>query len=193
MGLTPGSGTTLGVITSPGAGRAQDSPFSDELRHFLLHLLALQLFLQQQFKPSHRAIALGVLLVSLGRRERQKHLGDTSVWSWEEWRIGETDPRKDCCSVAQSCPTLCDPMDCSMPGFPSITISWSWLKLMSTGSVMPSNHLSFCHTPLHLPLIFPSIKVFPHESAPRIRWPKYWSFRFSISPSNEYSGLISFY
>ena len=98
MGLTPGSGTTLGAITSPGAGRAQDSPFSDELRHFLLHLLALQLFLQQQFKPSHRAIALGVLLVSLGRRERQEHLGDTSVWSWEEWRIGET-PEK---TVVQS-------------------------------------------------------------------------------------------
>ena len=81
MGLTPGSGTTVGAITSPGAGRAHDSPFPDELRHFLLHLLALQLFLQQQFKPSHRAIALGVLLVSLGGRERQERLGDTSVWS----------------------------------------------------------------------------------------------------------------
>ena len=74
----------------------------------------------------------------------------------------------------------------------SFTISWSLLKLMSVESVMPSNHLILCYPLLLLPSIFPSIRVFSNESALYIRWPKYWSFNFSISPSNEYSGLISF-
>ena len=74
----------------------------------------------------------------------------------------------------------------------SITNSQSSLKLMSIESVMPSNHLILCHPLLLLPSIFPSIRVFSSESALRIRWPKYWSFSFSISPSNKYSGLISF-
>ena len=74
----------------------------------------------------------------------------------------------------------------------SFTISWSLLKLISIESVMPSNHLIFCHPLLLLPSIFPSIRVFSNESVLHIRWPKYWSFSFSISPSNEYSGLISF-
>ena len=74
----------------------------------------------------------------------------------------------------------------------SITNSHSLLKLMSIVSVMPSNHLILCCTPLLPPSIFPSIKVFSNESALRLRWPKYWSFSFSITPSNEYSGLISF-
>ena len=74
----------------------------------------------------------------------------------------------------------------------SFTISQTLLKLMSIESVMPSNHLILCHPLLLLPLIFLSIRVFSKESALRIRWPKYWSFSFSISPSNVYSGLISF-
>ena len=74
----------------------------------------------------------------------------------------------------------------------SFTISQSLLKLMSIESVMPSNHLILCCPLLLLPSIFPSIKVFSKESAFLIRWPKYWSFSFSISPSNEYSGLISY-
>ena len=74
----------------------------------------------------------------------------------------------------------------------SFTISQSLLTLMSTELVMPSNHLVLCHPFLLLPSIFPSIRVFPHDSALCIRWPNYWSFSFSISPSNEYSGLISF-
>ena len=74
----------------------------------------------------------------------------------------------------------------------SITNSWSLLKLISTELVMPSNHLVLCHPLLLLPQIFPSIRVFSNESVLHIRWPKYWSFSFSISPSNEYSGLISF-
>ena len=73
----------------------------------------------------------------------------------------------------------------------SITNSWSLLKLMSTESVMPSNYLTLCQPLLLPPSIFPSIRVFSNESALRIRWPKYWSFNFHISPSNEYSGLIS--
>ena len=74
----------------------------------------------------------------------------------------------------------------------SITNSQTLLKLMSIEWVMPSNHLILCHPLLFLPSIFPSIRVFSDESALCIRWPKYWSFRFNISPSNEYSGLISF-
>ena len=73
----------------------------------------------------------------------------------------------------------------------SITNSWSLLKLMSIESVMPSNHLIFCRPLLLLPSIFPSIRVFSSESVLRIRWPKCWSFSFSISPSNVYTGLIS--
>ena len=79
-------------------------------------------------------------------------------------------------------------MDCSTPPSLSITNSWSLLKLMSIESVMPSNHLILCH-PLLLP---PSVRVFSNESVLSIRWPKYGSFNFSISPSNEYSGLILF-
>ena len=82
-------------------------------------------------------------------------------------------------------------MDYNMPGF-SITIFQSLLKLISIESVMPSNHLILCHPLLLLPPIFPSIRVFSNVSVLCIRWPKYWSFSFSISPSNEYSGLISF-
>ena len=74
----------------------------------------------------------------------------------------------------------------------SITNSQSLLKLMSTESVMPSNHLIFCYPLLLLLSIFPSIRVFSDESVLHIRWPKYWSFSFNISPSNEYAGLISF-
>ena len=74
----------------------------------------------------------------------------------------------------------------------SITNSWSLLKLMSIELAMPSNHLILCRPLLLLPSIFPNIRVFSNESVLRIRWPKFWSFSFSISPSNEYSGLISF-
>ena len=83
-------------------------------------------------------------------------------------------------------------MDCSTQASLSFTISQSLLKLISIESVMPSNHLILCHPLLILPSIFPSIRVFANESALHIRWPKYWHFRFSTSPSNEYSGLIFF-
>ena len=94
-------------------------------------------------------------------------------------------------SVPQSCLILCDHMDCSTPGFPVHHQLRSLLKLMSIESVMPSNHLNLCR-PLLLLSIFPSIRIFSDEPVLRIRWPKYWSFSFSISPFNEYSGLISF-
>ena len=107
----------------------------------------------------------------------------------------EEEPRGFCCCcfpVAQSCPTLCNPMNCSTPGFPVLHLSWSLLKLMSIELVMPSNHL-ILYCPLLLqPSIFPSIRVFSNESTLHIRWPKYWSFSFSNSPFNEYSGLTSF-
>ena len=95
-------------------------------------------------------------------------------------------------SVAQLCPTLCDPMNCSTPGRLSITNSRSSPKLMSMELVMPSNHLILCRPLLLPPSIFPSVRVFSNESALHIRWPKRWSFSFNISPSNEHSELISF-
>ena len=96
-------------------------------------------------------------------------------------------------SVTQSCPTLCHLMDCSRPGFPvNINNSQSLLKLMPIESVMLSNHLILCHPLILPPSIFPSIRVFSNESVLCMRWPKNCSFSFKISPSNEYSGLISF-
>ena len=95
-------------------------------------------------------------------------------------------------SVTQSCPTLCDPWTAARQASLSITNSWSLLKLMSIELEMPSNHLTFCHSLLLLPSVFPSIMVFSNESALHIKWLEYWSFSFSINPSNEYSGLISF-
>ena len=83
-------------------------------------------------------------------------------------------------------------MDCSAPGFLSITNSWRLLKLMSIMSMMPSNHLILCHPLLLLPSIFPSTRDFYNESVLHIRGPKYCNFSFSIHPSSEYSGLISF-
>ena len=95
-------------------------------------------------------------------------------------------------SVAQSCPTLCDPMDRSTPGLPVYRQPQSLLKLMSIESVMLSNHLILCYPLLLLPSIFPSSRVFSNESVLHTGSPKYWSFSFSISPSSEYLGLISF-
>ena len=98
---------------------------------------------------------------------------------------------KCCCSVAKSCLTLCDPMHHSPQASLSFTISRSLLKFIPTESVMLSNHLTLRCPLLLLPSIFPSIKVFSNESSLHIRWPKYWSFSFSISPSSQCSGLIS--
>ena len=94
-------------------------------------------------------------------------------------------------SVAQLCLTLCDPWTAAYQAFLSITNSQSLLKLMSIKSVMLSNHLILCRPLLLPPPIFPSIRVFSNDSVLLIRWPKYWSFSFTSSPSNEYSGLIA--
>ena len=94
------------------------------------------------------------------------------------------------CSLTESCPVLCDPMNCSRLGLLSFMISQNLLKLMSIESMMPSNHLILCRPLLFLPSIFPSIRIVFNESALCIRWPEYSSF--SISTSNEYSRLISF-
>ena len=94
-----------------------------------------------------------------------------------------------CCSVAKSYPTLCDSMDCSMPGFPVLHYL---LEFAQIHVHWISNHLILSCLLLLPPSIFPSIRVFSSELVLRIRWPKFWSFSFSISPSNEYSGLISF-
>ena len=95
-------------------------------------------------------------------------------------------------SVPQSCPTLMIPWTAAHQASLSITNSQSLLKLMSVELVMPSNHLVLCRPLLLLPSIFPGIRVFSNESVLCIRWPKYWSFSFSINPSYAYSGLISF-
>ena len=95
-------------------------------------------------------------------------------------------------SVTQLCPTLCDPMNHSMPGLPVHHQLRSSPKAMSIESVMPFNHLIFCRPLLLLPSIFPSNRVFFSASALCIRWSEYWRFSCSISPSSEYSGLISF-
>ena len=96
------------------------------------------------------------------------------------------------CPATKSCLILCDLMNCNHQASLSFTIFWSLIELVSIESVMPSNHLILHCALLLLPSIFPSINVFSSESILHIRWPKYWSFSFSISPSNEYSGLISF-
>ena len=96
------------------------------------------------------------------------------------------------CSVAQLCPVICDHQTTARQAFLPFTISQSLLKLMSIESVILSNHLILCSPLLLLPSIFPSIKVFSNESILHIRWPNYWNFSFSISPSNEYSGLSFF-
>ena len=95
-------------------------------------------------------------------------------------------------SVTQPCPTLCDPMNHSTPGLPVHHQLLEFTQIMSIESVMLSDHLILCHPLLLQPSIFPSIRVFSNESVLHIRWPNYWSFSFSISPSNVYSGLISF-
>ena len=104
------------------------------------------------------------------------------------WSVRFTIP----CSVTKSCLTLCNPMNCSMPGFSVLHHLPEFAQNHeSIESVMPSNHLTLCH-PLLLPSVLSCIRVFSNESVLRIRWPKYWSFSFSISPSCEYSGLIFF-
>ena len=101
-------------------------------------------------------------------------------------------PCFNCCSLTQSCPTLATPWTAAWQASLYFTISRGLLKFLSTELVILSNHHILCHPILHLLSIFPSIRVFSNELALHTRWPKYWRFSFSISPSSEYSGLISF-
>ena len=97
-----------------------------------------------------------------------------------------------CCSVAKSCPTLCNPINCSTPSFSVLHQLLDFAQTHVIESVMPSNHLILCHALLLLTHIFPSIRIISSESVLPLRWQKYWSFSFSITPSNEYSRLILF-
>ena len=114
---------------------------------------------------------------------------------WLEWPLSNSleiiNAGDQIRSVTQLCPTLCNPMDCSMPGFPVYHQLLELLKLMSFESVIPSNHLILCHPLLLLPFIFPSIRVFSSESALGIRWPGSWSFSFSISHSDVTTSSLS--
>ena len=108
------------------------------------------------------------------------------------WRIPWTEKLGSSVQLLSRVQLFATPWTATRQASLSITNSQSLLKLMSITSVMPSNHLIFCHPLLLPPSIFPSIRVFSNESTLCIRWPKYWNFSFSINPSNEYSGLISF-
>ena len=115
-----------------------------------------------------------------------------SCANWQMMKHWSWDYKRTCCSLAKPCPTLCDPRTTAHQASLSFMISLSLLTLMSIWSMIPSNHLTFCHLLFLLPSTFPSTRIFSSESALHIRWPKYWSFSFSSSPCNEYSGLISF-
>ena len=117
--------------------------------------------------------------------------GYTYYYPWEEFIPGFL-TSVDILLFSQSCPTLCNPWTIALQASLSFTISQSLLKLMPIESVMPSNHLILCLPLLLLPSLFPSIRVFSSESTLRMRWPKYWSFSFSIISSKEHPGLISF-
>ena len=101
-------------------------------------------------------------------------------------------PKSCCYSVAESCLPFCNPVNCTVPGFHVLHHLPEFAQTSVHCSVMPSNHLSLCHPLLLLPSIFPIIRVFSYQLALHTRWPMCWSFSLSISPSNEYSGLISF-
>ena len=133
-----------------------------------------------------------ILFVNINRYLRKKYqtpvkmVAKKSLFLWVAWVSVQFS------SVAQSSPTLATPWVAARQASLSITNSQSLLKLMPIESVMPSSHLILCHPLLLLPPIPPSIRVFSNESILHMRWPKYWSFSFSISPSNEHPGLISF-
>ena len=112
----------------------------------------------------------------------QRPWAELCFWSWMSC----------CCSVAKPCLNLCDPINCSTPGFLVLHYLSEFAQIVSIESVMLSNHLILCCPLLLLPSIFPSIRVFSSESALHIRWPKYWVSASVSSPSNECSGLISF-
>ena len=135
--------------------------------------------------------ALGIIPTPVTRAQTvSRSCQRSSAQGWA--RQDHPQLRTTFCSVVKSRPTLCNPWTVEYQAPLSSTISQSLLKFRSTESVMLSNHLILCRPLLLLPSVFPSIRVSSNELAILIKWPKYWSFSFSISPSNEYSGLISF-
>ena len=142
--------------------------------------------LYQTLKEEWMSVLLKLLKILKRKEHVQTYITRSALITWvRKWSIQFS-------SVAQSCPTLCDPVNHSMPGLPVHHQLPEFTQLMSIESVMPFSHLILCHPLLLLPPIPPSIRVFSNESTLRMRWPKYWSFSFSISPSNEHPGLISF-
>ena len=123
--------------------------------------------------------------------DRKKFVTRTWLTTWF-WRLSSHDLQVVLFNPLSCVRLFATPWTAVHQASLSITHSWSILKLMSIESVMPCNHLILCHPLLLLPSIFPSIRAFSNESAFCIRWPKYWSFSFHMSPSNEYSGLVSF-
>ena len=131
--------------------------------------------------------------IGLSYRTGSKQPINLGEWNWINWWSIMILEKYVVASQLLSCVwLLATPWTAAHQASLSFTIFWSLLTLMSIESVMSSNHLILCHPLLLLPSIFPSIRVFSNESALCIRWSKYWSFSFSICPSNEYSGLISF-
>ena len=116
---------------------------------------------------------------------------DREAWRAAVHGVTKSRTRLSDWTELKSCPTLCNPMDCSTPGFPVLHHLLELTKLMSIELVMPSNHLILCRPLLLSTSIIPSIRGFSNESAFHMRWPKDWSFSFSISPSNEHPGIIS--
>ena len=139
--------------------------FRSKFIFLLIDVWLLQCHLVKRLKPFSIKLSLPLFQKSVG----------IFIWAY--------------CLVTQLYPTLCDAMDCSMPGFPVLHCLLEFASIML---VMPLNHLILCHPLLILLSAFPSIRVFSSKSALWVRWPKYWSFSFSISPSNEFSRLISF-
>ena len=126
------------------------------------------------------------------RERKVSRMGPQLFSLLQIWLLGQSLYERTIVQFSHSVVRLfATPWTAAHQGSLSITNSWNLFKLMSLESVMSSNHLILCHPLLLLPSIFPCIRVFSNESALCIRWPKYWSFSFSISPSNEYSGLIS--
>ena len=145
-------------------------------------MVQILLFVKQKWRHRHRDQTC----------RRQQWSGVEGIIKWEIGIYLYTLPILQISSVQSfSVQLFVTPWTTAHQASLSITNSWSFFKLMSTESVMPSNHLSLCHPLLLLPSIFLNIRVFSNESVLHISWPKHWSFNFSISPSNEHSGLIS--
>ena len=163
------------------------------LRWFLEHLSLCANNLWAQFQAQSKCSANFSDFVIIKKKPRANQLlGRLFAQGWlEQYKQEETPHKCCCCSSRKSCPTLCGPMDYSTPGFP---VPYYLPEFAQTHVHWVSDLIQTSHPqlpPLLLPSIFPSIRIFSDELVLCIRWPKYFSFSFSISPSNEYSGLIS--